>query len=282
MRAAILALAVLMVTAAVAVLPAPPVHAIDFGEVGAVNKLLDIVSTPQLAPGESGPFNLQLNESYSEPIVNVRLNATIYEYATIEQTTPIDASWPYPYPIINESGSREVAWAWPRLDPGTVQNLSFTILTSADSNLMPAGSVFDQASYFVRFSLEYDGNVSGTLTPFHMASRGFFSNALWAEATNQSSTSPCVSPYCRGNVNLTVLGVDGILVDSSFGVKEPIPQWPFYLLIGLAIFFVALAFLFWVEENPESYPRVAAWWARQRGRLARRRPVRRVKGPDDP
>ena len=214
--------------------------------------------------------------------MNVRLNATIYEYATIEQTTLVNASWPYPYPIIRESGNREVAWSWPRLDPGALVNLSFTVVTVADSNLMPHGSVFDQASYFVRFWLAFDGNVSGTMTHFQMASRGFFSNALWEQATNKSSISPCISPSCRGNVNLTVLGVDGILPDSSFGVKEPIPQWPFYLLIGLAIFFVALAFLFWVEENPESYPGVAAWWARQRGRLARRRPVRRVKGPDEP
>src|SRR5207244_4099247 len=76
-------------------------------------------------------------------------------------------------------------------------------------------------------------------------------------------------PTCRGNVTLTVLGVDGLLPDSALGVKEPIPRWPFYLLIGLAALFLVLAFLFWVEENPGSYPRVDAWWARTRGRLAR-------------
>jgi hypothetical protein len=79
-------------------------------------------------------------------------------------------------------------------------------------------------------------------------------------------------------VNLTILGVDGVLADSAFGVKPPIPRWPFYVLIAVAAFCAGLAFLFWVEENPGAYPRVEAWWARQRGRLARVRPRRRRAG----
>ena len=75
------------------------------------------------------------------------------------------------------------------------------------------------------------------------------------------------------------LGVDGVLPDMSFGVKEPIPRWPFYALIVLAGVFTALAFLFWVEGNPGTYPRVEVWWARQRGRLARLRPMRRKRAP---
>ena len=42
-----------------------------------------------------------------------------------------------------------------------------------------------------------------------------------------------------------------------------------------------LAFLFWVEENPGTFPRVETWWARTRGRIARTiaplRPQRRPK-----
>src|SRR5207245_1653007 len=67
---------------------------------------------------------------------------------------------------------------------------------------------------------------------------------------------------------------------SAFGVKEPVPRWPFYLLIGLAALFLVFAFLFWVEENPGSYPRVDAWWARTRGRLVRTiAPLRRRSPP---
>ena len=285
MRAPALAVALLLAFVAFV----PPAHAAeDFGAVGNVNKLIDILSTPQLEPGQSGDFVFAFNSTYPAGMVlwNVSLEASVYEYATIDQSIPVDRNWTYPYPVL-QSGSGHASgrsWWWntSSVDPGTVTNLSFTVVTSSDSNLMPYGSVFSQASYFVRFSLTFSGNVSGTMRPFRMASRGYFSPALWAEATNASNVEPCTAPWCRGNVNITLLGVDGVLVDSSFGVKPPIPQWPFYLLIALAVFCAGLAFLFWVEENPGTYPRVEAWWARQRGRLARVRPRRRKRAPTEP
>src|SRR5947199_8324557 len=114
------------------------------------------------------------------------------------------------------------------------------------------GSIFTQSSYFDRFAVDFEGNVSGTMTPFRLASRGFFTDAQWDLATSANATSPCTPPACRGNVNLTVLGVDGLLPDSAFRVKQPIPRWPFYLLIDLAALFLVLAFLFWVEPTPAS------------------------------
>ncbi len=252
----------------------------DFGAVGKVTNLISIVSTPELAPGESGRFEFELNVTYTEPIIDVALNVSIYRYATIEESIPVDASWPYAYPFIEGNGTREQRWTWAQIDPNTMTSVSFTIVTAADSHQMPHGSVFSQASYFVRFYLTFTGNLSGTPEQFVMASRGYFSEARWDEAISDARTDPCNPPSCRGNVNLTVLGVDGILPDSAFGVKEPIPRWPFYLLIALAVVFLVVAFLFWVEENPGSYPRVEAWWARSRGRLARTfAPMRRKKPP---
>ena len=275
MRALALALALLLI----ATLLAPAMDAEDFGSVGKVNKLVNIQGTPQLAPGDRGLFSFEFNSTYAVPIRNVRLNASIFMYATIDESIRVDAAWPYAYPKIAETGSREWTWTAPTIDPGPVP-LNFTVVTAPDSRDMPHGSVFSQSTYFVRFWLQFDGNVSGNMTRFRMASRGFFSNAQWDQATNATVTNPCRPPSCRGNVNLTLLGVDGILPDSAFGVKEPIPRWPFYLLIGLAASFLVLAFLFWVEENPGAYPRVEAWWARTRGRLARTiAPWRRRKPP---
>ncbi len=262
----------------------PLAHAAeDFGAIGNVNKLIRVVSTPQLEPGQSGDFRFQFNSTYPAgmTMLNVRLNASIYEYATIDAAVPVDRNWSYPYPYVASTHGRQWSWNASSVAPGSSTNLSFTVVTSADTNLMPSGSVFNQATYFLRFWLEFDGNVSGNMTHFRMASRGFFSSAQWAAATVPLNAT-CSLPDCRGNLNLTMLAeflgvnrLDGILVDSSFGVKQPIPQWPFYALIVLAIFFVVLAFLFWVEENPGTYPRVETWWARQRGRLARLRPRRR-------
>ncbi len=285
MRAPALAVALLLVFV---VLLAPAHAAEDFRSVDVVNKLVQPVSTPQLEPGQSGEFDLRLNSTYPAGMVmwNVSLQASVYEYATIDEAIPVDRNWTYPYPLLGSGTGRASgrSWWWnaTSVDPDTVTNLSFEVLTSADENLMPYGSVFSQASYFIRFSLTFDGNVSGTMTQFRMASPGYYGPALWARATNLTNTYPCTPPWCLGNVNVSILGVDGILPDSSFGVKPPIPQWPFYLLIAFAAGCAILAFLFWVEENPGTYPRVEAWWARQRGRMARLRPRRRKRTPGGP
>ncbi|HYT17049.1 MAG TPA: hypothetical protein VEO18_02240 [Thermoplasmata archaeon] len=276
MRAPALALALLVL----AVVLSPPATAEDWGAVGKVTKLISVQESPELAPGDSGRFEFYFNTSYSEPMINVTLTASIYRYATIEESIPVDSSWAYGFPKIAESGARDWSWTSARVNPGSSTLLNFTVVTAADSRDMPHGSIFSQASYFVRFSLVFEGNVSGTLTPFHFASRGYFTDAQWNLAISANATNPCTPPSCRGNVNMTDLGVDGLLPDSAFGVKEPIPRWPFYLLIALAGVFLVLAFLFWVEENPGSYPRIEARWARTRGWWARTTaPLRRRKPP---
>lgn len=274
MRAFALAIALLLLLVPSST---PARAAVDFGAVGVVNKLINVTATPQLVPGQSGDFAFQFHSTYPAGMTmyNVSLNVSIYRYATVDGSAPVDASWTYPYPRIANGGGRDWRWNAPSVAPGNLTNLSFTIETSSDSNLMPFGSVFSPASYFLRMWLEFDGVVNGTIRTFRMASLGYFTKAQWALAQSPNYTTPCNPPSCRGDLNLTVLGVDGILPDSSFGVQEPIPRWPFYLLIGLAAFFTVLAFLFWVEENPGTYPRVEAWWARQRGRLTRMRPRRR-------
>lgn len=249
----------------------PVASAEDFGTVGKVNRLLSVLESPELAPGETGVFRFELNSTYTDPIANVTLSVDIYRYATIDESVAVDGTWSYAFPRIRESGGRTHAWTWPQIAAGTVLPLAFTVETAADASEMPHGSVFSQASYFLRFRLEFDALVGGLTEDFAMASRGHFTEAQWEEAQNATNTDPCTPPWCRGNLNLTVLGVDGILPDSSFGVKEPIPVWPFYSLIAASVAFLVLAFLFWVEENPGSYPRVEAWWARTRGRLVRLR-----------
>src|SRR5438270_11843588 len=277
MRAPALALSLLFI----AMLLVPAAMAEDFAAVGKVNKLISVQETPELAPGESGRFVFYFNSTYTEPMRNVRLNASIYRYATIDESVPVDSAWPYAYPRIAETGTKEWVWTNATVASGSSRSLSFTVLTAPDNHDMPHGSIFSQSRYFLRFWLEFNGTVNGNSTRFRMASPGFFTTEAWKRATSANYTNPCKPPGCRGNVNLTVLGVDGILPDSAFGVKEPIPRWPFYLLVALVVFFLLLAFLFWVEENPGTFPRVETWWARTRGRLARTiaplRPHRRSK-----
>ncbi len=269
MRAPALALAALIVAS----LLVPSASAEDFGDVSKVNKLVRIQDTPELAPGDSGRVDFYFNSTYTDPSVAV------------------DGGWPYAYPQIAESTSpdrREWVWMASMVAPPPANpiSLNFTIVTAASSDDMPHGSIFSQSSYFVRFWLEFNGTVGATVTRFRMVSFGFFTPAQW-DAAGVPPTDPCNLPDCRGHVNVTMLAgflgvnrIDGIIPDTAFGVKEPIPRWPFYLLIVLAAFFLVLAFLFWVEENPGAYPRIETWWARTRGRLARTTaPLRRKRPP---
>ena len=83
---------------------------------------------------------------------------------------------------------------------------------------------------------------------------------LWEEATtNVTENSP-------GNIDLEKLEVDGIIPDSSFGIKKPIPKWPLYVLISLTILFASLAIVFYLEEEG-TYPELNKWLQKQRGKL---------------
>ena len=82
----------------------------------------------------------------------------------------------------------------------------------------------------------------------------------WEEATTN------VTDGAPGNINLESLGVDGIIPDSSFGVKKPIPKWPLYILTTLTLFFAGLAVVSYLEEEG-NYPELNKWLQKQRGKL---------------
>jgi hypothetical protein len=231
-------------------------------------------------------FNL--SNPYGHPMQNVLLNVSIYRYATIEETAPVDATWGWSYPKIQSTRPpcdwrecRVLAGGAPdRLGINATDKYIVERLTLATSKDMPHGSVFAQSSYFIRFWLQFRFNNGSGDVQIVMASRGYFSNQQWSDAT--TTLGPGCGPFnatnrCRGNVNLTRLGVDGVLPDTAFGVKEPIPVWPFYGLLVMTGFFLVLAFLFWVEENPGRYPRTERTWLTFKGRLRRVRLPSRKK-----
>jgi len=276
---------VLAIALAILLLLLPSVRAQeDIRDPGFVNGIMRVLVSPQVVPGEAGEFVFNLSNPYGHPMQNISLNVSIYQYVTIEESVPVDGSWAWTFPRIRNAAVNPREYKVEQGGPSSyLGNTSgsnykierFTIETSVD---MPHGSVFAQAAYFLRFWLEFDIN-NGTQSHIVMASRGYFTSQQWEAAHVSDPPDPnCNNAVnttyrCLGLLNLTRLNVDGILADSSFGVKEPFPAWPFYGLLGVTGFFLVLAFLFWVEENPGQYPRVERTWLRFKGRL--RRLVRR-------
>ena len=70
-----------------------------------VNFLLDHFQTPDLAPGESGPFTFVFNNTYPWTMSNISLRLEVYRYREIDADLAVDASWPYLGPDFVDNAS---------------------------------------------------------------------------------------------------------------------------------------------------------------------------------
>jgi len=211
-----------------------------------VNKFLDDFSTPVIVPGQTGSFSFSINNpdpiNITGNMNNISLQISIYQYGTLEESAMVvDISNP---PMISEVNSPEYQVDGINLGPGESQTITFTITTEKNT---PHGSYFSQSTYFVRFGLEFD--YEGV--HYSMVSRGYFDDVQWDHLTTTDTGA--------GEVNQTYLqelGYDGIIPDSGFALKIPIPMWPFYLLVLITIFVGMVAFSFFVLDNPGKYPKL--------------------------
>ncbi len=218
-------------------------------------------STPQLEPGQEGDFSLDVHNRYGHSLDNAVIIAEIYHRADIDESESLDQISSNERPFIRETcwNQDEVENCVETADArkatfniGTIASnetilLEFEIVSKEDTK---------EGTYFVRFSMNFDYNSTSRV----MQSRGHWSMEQWENATtNVTEGSP-------GNINLDVLEVDGIIPDSSFGIKKPIPQWPLYVLITLTIVFAGLSVIYYLEEEG-TYPELNKWLQKRRGKL---------------
>ena len=208
-----------------------PAGAAGGEDTSAPNKIPDLSDfrTPQIVPGGSGSYRFDLRNRYNGTIDNASMTIEIYKWATLEEANDIKNV--SEAPGIAEGTGQGYATQPFSLGPNQTVTIEVTIST---------GKQTPQGTYFVRQMMQFSYNGSHLL----MRSRGYFTNREWDDATTQLNGTRAV-----GGINLTMLGVDGILPDSSFSVKEPIPLWPLALLIGLTVLFGALALVFYLMEE---------------------------------
>ncbi len=218
------------------------------------NLLLRNFSTPQLTPGESGTFSFDVYNPYNWSMDGTTLDVEIYEFSSSmgsKQVQDIEGA-----PVFLRSGKTSVRLSLGTLASGAVATTELIIKTASDT---PHGSVFTQGSYFVRFRLEFD--YLGDEHAIMVSPRGFFSKdeltyALLREPTPEER----VTYRYVGNANYTYLGqllglesIDGLIPDTAFGVKERLPRWPFYLLLGGAVAASILSFYHYRVERRGDY-----------------------------
>ena len=219
-------------------------------------------ATPQLEPGESGFFSLDIQNRYIENLTGVQIVAEIYHRADIDESESLGSINSDKRPIISENcwkykneeekcsdspNSESASFSIENIEVNQTVRLKFDINTNEDTK---------EGTYFVRFSMNFQFNATERV----LQSRGYWSMEEWTNATtNLSENYP-------GNINLDSLKVDGIIPDSSFGVKKPIPKWPLYILISLTVIFAGLSVIFYLEEE-ETYPELNKWLQKMRGKF---------------
>jgi len=240
----------------------------DVRDPGLVNKILmyGTFETPDLEAGQQGVIAFDLTNPYNDSMTNIVLNASIYQYVEQDVSMMLDSTWTHGYPKFegaSDPGREFKIIPTAPLASNSSTRINLTVLTSSD---MPHGGIFSQGSYLVRFWLTFE--LLGV--PARMASPGYWSKEQFMWATEEGPKCLPQWSWCVGELNLTRLGgIDGILPDTAFGVKDLIPRWPFYLFGTGAIFFLLLAFFYYAEENPSKFPRTARAFAGFKGRLVR-------------
>lgn len=221
---------------------APP----DFDLVSRPNRVPDFgnFTTPVIRPGEKGTYNFTISNRYDADMTDVVVRVELYMWATLEESKALDRL-KGPKPKFDDGAtSTEVTFPGGIPKGGRVE-VRLDIGTNDDT---PKGT------YFVRHRLTftYMGET------YNMSSRGYFTTPQW-------------EGFNYGNLYYQ-LNVSGIVPDSSISVKDPVPLWPLALLVGLCVFFGALAVVFYLaEEHGSEYPRLKKALQYWTGKLEQRR-----------
>ncbi len=213
------------------------------------NLILTIQASPQLLPGERGDLQLELHNPYDWVMENVSLFGEVYAFLHRAVRTEI-AGLPNPPSLGTDDAT------WTRVDFGSLPKAdrrpaTIPVETSAQT---PGGTVFTQGVYLLQFQLnfDYEGGLHAV-----MVSPGFYTAEEWTFATRNATDVERATYRYIGFANYSSLGlvlglpsIDGILPDSGFGVKEPLPLWPFQLLaVGAGISIAASGYYVWRERR---------------------------------
>jgi len=238
------------------------VAAVDYtdgpGKPRYANNFFSDFQTPTVAPGQRVDFSFNLTNPYdndSAVMKNVTLVIGIYMYATQEKAEAVTGSFPHP-PLI-----RGTTTEWKENISEILRNQTLRIeLPIYTSKKTPHGSYFSQSTYFVRFNLTF--NFPDNSTDVVLKSRGCFTENEWNTIVSFEGNQSIVN-----TTYMKSLGVDGILPDSSFGIKIPIPRWPLGVIVAGCVGLSFMALYYFTLDNPGKYPRLEKRFYYLRGKL---------------
>jgi hypothetical protein len=224
--------ALALVAAALAIPPAvaspyPPLPIADD------RGFLGNLSAPTLAPGASGAISFSVGDPLPDALADAELLFEVYAFNGFPGNATSNASVAGAPVLSNASASgSSVGFAIGTLASRATVRGTIDVATSA---------VTPNGAFAVRTSLAF---VAGG-TSYRLESRGWFSAAEWAAATEL--------PNGSATLNLTVLGVSGVLPETAVVVANSTLPW---VLGGvLAGVFVLVGLGAWVYFRRESSSR---------------------------
>lgn len=241
-----------------AILLLPLAAAQEVSDPELTGSVLSEFQTLQLRPGESGDLAFNVTNPYPWALENATLGVEIHEYRVPAfpqglTVTPVrDLERP---PVFAASNDPALRLSLGGVAPASTAEMRYRIVTEPGT---PGGSVFTQGTYVVRFRLAfaYDGGETALLL-----SPGFFTAAELAYALRDAPDAERAAYRYVGFLNLSFLSaaygeeVDGLLPDTAFGVKVPLPLWPFVaLLVGSAAAFGLSLYYLRRERQAASKP----------------------------
>lgn len=226
----ILLLSLLLIAASANPLAYAPVNQQAYANIA-----VRIVHTPDISPGSSGIIEIAILNPYAQPADNVTLTLTIYSYANSTVDMPVASLPASRLPSLNGSISR--SYIVGTLSPGEGRTLNITVQTHAHTL---HGSFFSQSTYFVSEVLSMTVNH----TSIRFASRGVFSQSEWNIIVEEVDGHQSVN-----YTYLNVLGYQGIIPDTSFGVNTPAPFYLFYAAALLSVLFAISALILYTHEK---------------------------------
>lgn len=229
----------------------------DPGKPRYANNILSSFITPVVRPGQTVDFSFNVSNPYgvNETMTNVTLVVGIYMYATQEKAVNVTSSFDNP-PLIHGVSSHWYEYIG-ILDGNETVRVELPIETDKNT---PHGSYFSQSTYFVRFNMSF--NFGGNDTQVVLRSRGWFTEEQWNEMVSFEGNQSIVN-----RTYMKSLGVDGLLPDSSFGIKVPIPRWPLGVIVGTCVLLCFAALYYYVLDNPGKYPKLEKRLYHLRGKL---------------
>jgi len=175
--------------------------------------------TPTIKPGESGKLTFTVENNYDTAMEKVYLTVEIYKYATEETSKNInEISSP---PVFINSETRIIEYNKTIMAGSSIQT-SLRISTSKET---------PQGVYLVKIKIEFKLDNA----PYMMESIGYFSDEEWTNYQLNETHLPS--------------GCSGIIPETSFTVREPIPMWPLYVLIGATVLCGFFAAVFYLEDK---------------------------------